>query len=459
MEQSNVKSFPGRAVFRSVGRFARSKAHSSAALKTMFFSILILMINIVTGVLTARYLGPTGRGEQTAMVNWSQFLAFCMTFGIPSALVYNSKRRSEDTGGLYATALAMGAGCGGIAMIIGIIVLPYWLTAFHSDVVQFSQWSMILCPLIVISQINNAILQVRDEYKQYNRLRYLVPLTTLAMLVLLIVTGFMNAFTSALAYLLPSVPFYIGMTYRMLKVYGAKLKLGFQHFKRLFTYGLGSYGNDLMGQVSYYIDQILIAGLLKPADLGLYAVAVSLARMVNVFSTSIIVVLFPKASGLDKKEAVNITFRAFRISTAAALLASAALMLIAPFVLTLLYGPEFKEALAVFRFLLLQVAIGGGTMVLAQAFMALGKPKVVTLLQGLGLALVVPMLFLLVPRFGLVGAGYAMLASVLLRFAFILFNFKYTLKVKIPPLWVTREDIRWLRGTMNSMMRKKSVNV
>ncbi|WP_238996582.1 lipopolysaccharide biosynthesis protein [Paenibacillus pinistramenti] len=459
MEQSNVKSFPGRSVFSTFGRFARSKAHSSAALKTMFFSIFILVINMLTGVLTARFLGPTGRGEQTAMVNWSQFLAFCMTFGIPSALVYNAKKKEEQEGGLYATALVMGIGFGLAATAIGVIVLPFWLKSFNHDVILFAQWSMILCPIVVISQINNAILQVRDDYKRYNRLRYIVPLTTMLILAALILTGTMNAHTSAAAYLLPAVPFYIAMTVRMLRIYGKQLKVSLDNFKRLFTYGLGSYGNDLMGQVSYYIDQILIAGLLSPADLGLYAVAVSLAKMVNVFSNSIIVVLFPKASGLDKQEAVNITFRAFRISTAVTLLASLVLMLIAPYVLTLLYGPEFKEALTVFRLLLLQIAIGGGTMVLAQAFMALGKPKVVTLLQGLGLVLVVPMLFLLVPRYGLVGAGYAMLASVLIRFIFILLNFKYSLKMKIPPLWVTREDIKWLRSTMNSTLRKKSVNV
>lgn len=458
MEQFNVKPFPSM-VFRTARRFAKSKAHSSAAIKTMLFSILILMINMLTGVLTARFLGPTGRGEQTAMVTWSQFLAFCMTFGIPSALVYNAKRKSEDTGALYATALLMGLGFGGIAMLVGIVVIPIWLGSFSHSVILFSQWSMVLCPLIVISQINNAILQVRDEYKQYNRMRYLVPLSTLALLALLIATGTMNAHTSAAAYLLPAVPFYVGMTVRMLKIYGPELRLGLGHFKRLFTYGLGSYGNDLMGQVSSYIDQILIAGLLSPAELGLYAVAVSLSKMVNVFSTSIIVVLFPKASGLEMDEAIQITFRAFRISTAAALLASGVLMLIAPFVLSLLYGAEFKAALTVFRLLLLQTAIGGGTMVLAQAFMALGKPKVVTLLQGLGLGLVVPLLFVLVPKFGLLGAGYAMLASVLLRFAFILINFRFTLKIKIPPLLLTGEDVRWLWRTLNAMMRKKSVQM
>ncbi|KAF6593655.1 polysaccharide biosynthesis C-terminal domain-containing protein, partial [Paenibacillus sp. EKM208P] len=82
----------------------------------------------------------------------------------------------------------------------------------------------------------------------------------------------------------------------------------------------------------------------------------------------------------------------------------------APFVFTLLYGQEFKQALTVFRFLVLEVAISGGTMVLAQQFMALGKPKLVTILQGVGLSLVIPLLSILVPRYGLTGAGIAMLS-------------------------------------------------
>lgn len=100
-------SAPVRTLWSTVIRFAKSKDNSSAAVKTMIFSMLILVVNMLTGVLTARFLGPTGRGEQTAMVNWSQFLAFCMSFGVPSALIYNAKRKPEETGKLYGLALLL----------------------------------------------------------------------------------------------------------------------------------------------------------------------------------------------------------------------------------------------------------------------------------------------------------------------------------------------------------------
>ncbi|KRF38064.1 lipopolysaccharide biosynthesis protein [Paenibacillus sp. Soil787] len=450
----NLKIVRIKPLFGFIKAFFSSKSHISASIRTMFFSVLILVINMLTGILTARFLGPSGRGEQAAMVLWSQFLAFSFTFGLPSAIIYNVKKNMKDSAKLYSTAVLMGLSAGMLAMSLGILVLPYWLRTYSDNVVLFSQWSMVLVPLIVLSQINNAMMQVRGEYKLFNRLRFLIPLSTLIGLGLLILTRTMTPYTSAVAYLAPAVPFYIWTTVRLLKQYEFVIKDAFQSFKTLIRYGIGSYGNDLMGNVSYYIDQIVIIGLLNPSELGLYAVAVSLSRVVNIFSTSIIVVLFPKASGLPKDKVVEMTFRVYRISTCFALLCSLMIMLVAPFVMPLLYGPDFKEAISVFRMLLLEVSISGGTMVLAQAFMALGKPKIVTILQGIGLLIVIPLLTVLIPKFGLLGAGMAILSSGLLRFVFILLNVKYTLKTKLPKLLINKDDVRWLLSAISAYKAK-----
>ncbi|MBY3622786.1 oligosaccharide flippase family protein [Acinetobacter sp. CUI P1] len=459
MQQLNAKSLPNNTIWSTLKRFTKSKGNSSAAMKTMIVSVLVLLINMLTGVLTARYLGPTGRGEQTAMMNWSQFLAFSMSFGIPSALIYNAKKNPDDAGVLYRMSLLLGIGFGIVAMIIGILVLPYWLNSFSPEVVAFAQWSMIQCPLMVVAQINNAAYQFRGEYQKFNGLRYVIPLLTLVIIGILIMGGWMNPFTTALAYLVPGAPLFIGMTISLLRTYKVKMKNAYLNFKRLFTYGLGSYGNDLLGQFSYYIDQIVIAGLLRPADLGLYVVAVSLSRMVTFFSSSITVVLFPKASELSKEEAISLTFKAFRISTTFTLLGSLVLMVVAPLVIPWLYGKDFNTALTVFRLLLLEVTISGGTIILAQVFMALGKPKFVSLLQGFGLILVIPLLFLLIPKYGLLGAGVAMLSSAVLRFLFIILNIRFNLKVKLPRMLITGQDIQWMKTTMNSYIRKKPMDV
>ena len=64
--------------------------------------------------------------------------------------------------------------------------------------------------------------------------------------------------------------------------------------------------------------------------------------------------------------------------------------------------------------------MGATIAVLAQAFLSTGRPAVVALLQGVGLAAIVPLMLFAVPRYGLVGAALALLASTALRLIFVL---------------------------------------
>jgi O-antigen/teichoic acid export membrane protein len=211
--------------------------------------------------------------------------------------------------------------------------------------------------------------------------------------------------------------------------------------KSLTSYGLRSYGVDLAGTFTYYLDRVLLVGLVAPAALGLYVVALSLARMLNVFHAAVVSVLFTKTSGRPVEEVVALTGLAARASTALTLLAALGLTVFGPRVLSLVYGQDYLGAVTVFRLLVLEVVLSGMAWVLAQAFMALGRPGLVTLLQGVGLSISVPLLLVLVPPYGLEGAGLALLISATLRLVLALVSFPLILQMRIPRLWLTRTDI------------------
>ena len=102
--------------------------------------------------------------------------------------------------------------------------------------------------------------------------------------------------------------------------------------------------------------------------------------------------------------------------------------------MSLLYGREYRGANVVLRILVLEVVLSGATLVLSQAFMALGRPGIITALQVTGLALTVPLMFLLIPRFGIAGAGAALLCSTIARLIFVLVSFPVFLKMRVPSL-------------------------
>ena len=78
---------------------------TSAFVQSAGAKLLIIGLNAVTGILTARALAPAGRGELSAMMLWYIFLASVFSFGVPSALTYRLRRHPEQISELSGARL------------------------------------------------------------------------------------------------------------------------------------------------------------------------------------------------------------------------------------------------------------------------------------------------------------------------------------------------------------------
>lgn len=415
-------------------------AGAAAAVRTLLANVFILALNVGTGVITARALGPGGRGEQAAMVLWPQFVAYTLTLGLPTALLYNLKRHPDDRPQLFFVALVLGSAMGLLATLAGLMVIPLWLDNYSPEVVRFAQWLMLLSPVFLLVLIFTYALQAREEFGRYNLARYLHPLVTLIALVLLAASGNLTPFTATLSYVLPPVPIFLWLLVRLWRLWRPVWKDLGAAYRRMTSYGLRSYGVELLGPTTSQLDQVLAVGLLDPALMGLYVVALSLSRMLNAFQAAVVAVLFPRATGRSVGEVVEVSGRAARVSTAATTVSAAALALLGPWVLSLVYGQEFIDAVPVFRIMLLEVVLGGTAWVLAQTYMALDRPGVVSTMQAAGVGLSAVLMLVLVPRHGLEGAGVALLVATTARLVFVIASFPLILKVRMPGLFPRPDD-------------------
>ena len=95
----------------------------------------------------------------------------------------------------------------------------------------------------------------------------------------------------------------------------------------------------------------------------------------------------------------------------------------------------------------MEVTLAGSVSVLAQAFMALGRPGIVTILQAVGLSFSIPLMLILIPRWGIKGAATALLVSTLARLVFVMAGFPIFLKTRLPNLLpqVADFDLLWQR--------------
>jgi len=432
-------------VVASVRWVLAGRGATAATLQTLLTKILILGANTCTGIITARVLGPDGRGEQAAIALWPQFLAFSMTLGLPIALRYYLKRNPDEESEIFSASLVLGTILGIVAAIVGVIFLPQWLTQYSPEVIRFAQWFMVMSPMTMVMTIYTAALEADYDFTTANRAQYLSPLITLVVLAGLAISKTLTPFTAVIAYAVPSLPIFFWLSRRIWQRFRPHLGGLKKSYQRLIGYGIRAYGIDLIGTLSVQVDQALVVNLLPPDAMGKYVISLSLARMLNLFQHSIVTVLLPKTAARPISEVIAMTGLAVRISTACTSLAAAFLFILGPILLNLLYGSEFIGAVPVFRILVVMTVIDGIVWILAQAFMALGRPGTVTLLQTAGLGLSVPFLLLLIPRFGLPGVGWALLGSTVVRLIFVFACYPLVLKVRPPSLLVTPADFYFLK--------------
>ncbi|MEO0540567.1 MAG: oligosaccharide flippase family protein [Cyanobacteria bacterium P01_A01_bin.105] len=416
-----------------------------AILQTLGARVFILANNVATGMITARFLGAEGRGEQAAMIVWAVFFANLMTFGLPSALIYQFKRYPQDQSVLFSAALISGGALGVVATAIGIFLMPMWLSNYSPEVIFYARVFMLLAPLGLLQQVFAAAFEASGDFIAANQLRCLIPLVTLVTLVGLAVTGQLTPLTSAMAYTLNSVPVFGWMLRRLWRRFQPSWQGWYGAAKRLLTYGLRAYGNEMLNALSLQLDQVLVVGLLSAESMGIYVVALSLSRMLRVFQAAMTTVLFPKVAAQPLGEIVSLTTRVNRINLALTLMVGIGLVGLGPRLLPLLYGDEFVAATGVFRLLVVEIILSGATQILAQALMAAERPGVVTAMQTTGISLNALLAVLLIPRYGLMGAGIALVSATAVRLVLVLGSYPLVLRVGVPALVMGRGDVAFIR--------------
>ena len=424
--------------------WVRSGNAAAAVMLAVASRFLVVAVNTATGILTARTLQPQGRGEMAALILWPIFWSSALTLGLPSSLIFNLKRSPDRQSQLLGAALWLGFCLGVLAAIAGMVMMPILLSGYSPETILAARLIMLHTPLCLLILIARAALEARGDFRGSNLTWLVTPLLALAGLSVMAITGTLTPVRAALAYVFNGFPVYLWLAVRLWQLYRPSLRGWLYSSGELLRYGIRAYGVDLLAAMAQQIDQVMLVGLLAPAALGAYVVASSLARMLQLFQQAFVMVLFPKAASLGAEEVVALTGRAVRISTGLTALAGAVVALCGPWLLGFLYGTEFIAASTLLRLLVLDATLTSATLVLGQAFMALGRPGVVTILQGAGLVLCAALMPVCIARFGLPGAGMALVCGSVVRLCLMLFSFPRLLQQQAPRLFAGREDLSFL---------------
>jgi O-antigen/teichoic acid export membrane protein len=419
---------------------------SMAVAQAFFVKILMLAMNLGTGILSARVLGPTGRAEQAAILVGVGIFPAVLSFGLPIAVQFKLRTAPESAERWVSIATILAIAFGLVCAVAGYILLPRIITQYSPTVLQVAQLFMLGAPFVVLTNVFNGVLQARNRFAEANISQYGPLILTLVVLVTLVLMHQLTPITSATAYLVTNVM----ATCWLATVVKPKLSTaGFREATRgLMSFGLRSYVTDILGTLQVQVDTVLVINLLSPSSMGLYAIALSAARLSDLFSGAIVTVLFPKAASLPRQQMLELTNRVGRLTFAVILPTIVLNIVTMPYLLPAFFGKAFSGAVPVAQVLALTFILNGTGYVISQAFLSAGKPGVIAIIQAAGLVFVVPLMLVLIPRFGLIGAAWALVLATFLRGAITLLCFPIVLKAPIPSLLLTAADIRFVKESL-----------
>lgn len=422
----------------------KADAGAAATVQIFIFRIFILATNMATGVIIARSLGAEGRGILVAITLFPNVLGVLMGLALPTSLLYNLRRYPKQRSDFFSAAFLLGCLTSVVSIITGIIIAPYWLSQYTPQTIRMAQWFMLAIPIATLPNFFATSFKASGQFLSLNQLYWLPELVKLFALITCLSVGVLDTSSAALIYILAGLPIYIVQGVYIFQSYRPRLHFKSAIYRRLLDYGMRSYGSTLFSQFELRVDQFLAASMLTPSQLGIYAVALSLSRILKLFQTSVMAVLLSKIAARPIQEVIEITAKATRLTVAATFLAGLPIVLLGELVLKLLYGPEFVEAALISRILCFEIILQGSNAILFQSFMAVDRPGVVTLGQAVGLTVLIPLILFLTPLYGLTGLGVSVLIGSIAKLVFIIFYYKIVFDLHIPSMVLKKTDIKFV---------------
>lgn len=155
------------------------------------------------------------------------------------------------------------------------------------------------------------------------------------------------------------------------------------------------------------VDVFILRAIRGDSEVGVYGLAYKVYENVIIGAAFFANSLFPL---LAKKSKIESEFRRVLVKSLVLLLGGGLLFatatwILAPFVIDLLGGFEYKGAVVALRWLCLAIVFAYLNHGLGYATIALGKQKVSAIIAGVGLTVNLAANYLLIPRFGFVAAA------------------------------------------------------
>ncbi len=423
-----LEKIPGYSYFRQAITTSTFKQSSITFGGTVMNGIFGAIFYIVT----ARFLGPEGFGLMSVAITVQTLFADIGDLGTDTGLVNfvskNLKNDPEKANKFLKLALKIKLFVSLTAVIFGLIVSAY-LAKYAFGKPELAMPLKIafvgVGTLLVFSFITKS-LQAMQRFWAWSNIQVTISILRLVFIFVFLAFGILNLNTSLWLYILmPLIGFVVGIF--IIKTDFLKVKNEMEVRGEFFNYNKWVAGFLVLAAFGGRVDTFMSARILSAYDLGLYAAAYQLVRIVPQIVSAIGTVIAPKMAELGNIGDLKIYLKKTQIMVTGMAILGVATIPLVLYIVPVLFGTGYEGTGPIFIVLFVAMLIFLISVPVHMAiFYYFSRPSFFFWLSLGQLILITTLSYLLLNSFGAIGAAWAVFAGQLFSFV-------------IPFIWVVRK--------------------
>jgi O-antigen/teichoic acid export membrane protein len=370
--------------------------------------MLLNGLGLLSGILLARWLGPTGRGQLAAAMLWPTVIGIAISLGLQHAFTYAvgvgwAKPDTLQRWGAKFTLLVAVP-----AMIVYWIVAPSLLGKQFPEQEWVPGIFSLYIPLAVYAGFLFPLYYGTGDFARWNTARVFRNLAWTCGVVALAIVASLTVLNLLVIQIAVLVLLCVYLYSKLGKLTARIDGDGSAPLKLVVKYALAVHLSGMAYAINQQLDQLLLSVWVSPSDLGEYAAAATLSGVLLVIPGAISPIGLSKIARsnrepVEQRRHVRVVFLG---TTILLVPCGLLLMLLAPWVTRVLFGSAFVQTPQVLRILTPAAVFFGTSLMLTEVLKGLGRPMYATWGTIVGAIITVVGLSWSLGRFGIWGAAW-----------------------------------------------------
>ncbi len=429
---------------------------SKNILQTFSSKIIILVLNLTTGIIIARILGPSGKGQYAIALLVSSVIASMISFNFGESAIYFLNRKKIKLGTVITTDFVFLLSISIVAITVVFLlwqmrVLP-WTELYDKRIFMFV---IILLPVLIARLHILEILRGIKKFISYNNILIFQPIVHLLFVVIIINVWHLWVSGILLSIILSNIMVIILGFFSIINTFSIKPKFSKSYLHKSIIFGLKGHIGNILQKFNTRLDQFFITPYWNSAMLGYYSVAVSICEVIWYLPDSIGIVMFPEIATVDNDNKKKLASKSLRIDIFFTVTFVLILSLSAWFIIPTFYSSAYKPAIKVVYYLLPGIFFMSISKVISKFFSGTGCPEINTYTSTISALFTIFLCIILIPRYNIIGAAIASSIAYAVRSICDLYIFlKRTQYSLIEVLFVKRSDLFIIKNTFFQLFKK-----